>query len=540
MDKLLYNAYRFSSANSARIENGNGKNNLSAITADGRYGFDCSGFVNYLLTKGGYQVDNYTSTAQTIKADGSLTAAGAKWQQTISTNQAQQGDLVYFQGHVGIVVSYDNKTGVGVFRSSTSSYGVTDAPFTTVPQNGLTYWGTGSKQFVGFTRVTAESNRDNDIWRSSTNTSAPPPLQSAPSLPSASDPSPSGYANSWLTQTAWIESRGVPKAYDAQNGNALGKYQMLEKGGALTATGYTDAQGNWLGKSGINSRADFLANGAEQERAAGAYVDVLRAGLIKNGAMDSVGKTIGGHLITEEGLLGAAWQYGPTGVKQRLTLLDDPVDSDNVGKLAFLSRLDSFRGTLAPGMAGASVATPTDWVAGSYTGPVVNNPYAGTGTATHHTDGSTTYENEVKTDSADGRYKKGDLVSTSYDKDPTNGSNFDTESIWRADGTVYQRSLSADKSKETIVEWGKDGVIARQITKNIATGSPEGEFIKDGQRYDASGSPILPADFVGPPPCKRQSVHLARLNTCALAHQRQQCAAGCGELEQREFWPGRY
>ncbi|MFC5521441.1 NlpC/P60 family protein [Polaromonas jejuensis] len=500
MDKLLYNAYRFSSANSARIENGNGKNNVGAVTSDGRYGFDCSGFVNYVVKNSGYKVDNYTSTAQTVKADGSLTTEGAKWQQTINTDQARQGDLVYFQGHVGIVVSYDNKTGVGIFRSSTSSYGVTDAPFTTAPQNGLTYWGTGGKQFVGFTRVTAVSDRDKDIWRSSTDTSTPPPLESAPALPTTSNPNPSGYASSWLTQTAWIESRGAPKAYDAQNGNALGKYQMLEKGGALTATGYTDAQGNWLGKNGINSRADFLANGAEQERAAGAYVDVLRAGLIKNGAMDSVGKTIGGHLITEEGLLGAAWQYGPTGVKQRLALLDDPVDFDNVGKLAFLSRLDSFRGTLAPGMAGASVEAPTGGVAGSRTDPVVNTFYPGTGTATHHTDGSTTYEYELKADSLDGRYKKGDLVSISYDKDETNGTNFYMEAIWRADGTVYQRSLSADKTKETIVEWSKDNIKTRQITKDIATGEPVGEFIKDGQRYDASGRPVLPVDYAGPPP----------------------------------------
>lgn len=93
MDKLLYNAYRFSSANSARIESGNGRNNVGAITSDGRYGFDCSGFVNYLLKNGGYKVDNYTSTAQTVKADGNLTVEGAKWQQTINTEQARQGDL---------------------------------------------------------------------------------------------------------------------------------------------------------------------------------------------------------------------------------------------------------------------------------------------------------------------------------------------------------------------------------------------------------------------------------------------------------------
>ncbi|MES2876916.1 MAG: hypothetical protein V4713_00750, partial [Pseudomonadota bacterium] len=131
---------------------------------------------------------------------------------------------------------------------------------------------------------------------------------------------------------------------------------------------------------------------------------------------------------------------------------------------------------------------------------VANTPYPGTGTATHHIDGSTTYEREIKLDSPDGHYKKGDLVSTSYDKDPTNGTNFDMEVISRIDGSVYQRSLSADKSQETIVEWRSDGIKARQITKDIATGQPVGEFIKDGQRYDAAGSPVLTADYVGPPP----------------------------------------
>ena len=87
MNKFLFNAYRFTSANSARIENGNGKNNLGALTADGRYGFDCSGFVNYVLTKGGYTIaTTSTATGQTIDGNGTLTAEGRKWQNTIATN----------------------------------------------------------------------------------------------------------------------------------------------------------------------------------------------------------------------------------------------------------------------------------------------------------------------------------------------------------------------------------------------------------------------------------------------------------------------
>ena len=222
MNKFLFNAYRFTSANSARIENGNGKNNLGALTADGRYGFDCSGFVNYVLTKGGYTIaTTSTATRQTINNDGTLTSEGKKWQAPVAANNVQQGDLVYFSGHVGIVVSFDSSTGLGVFRSSTTSYGVTDATFTTNAVNGSTYWG-GSKALVGFTRLTAEYRDANDRWVSSSDTSKRPALEPAPALSAGSTGNTSGF----LAQTAWIESRGSPVGYNAINGNALGKYQM--------------------------------------------------------------------------------------------------------------------------------------------------------------------------------------------------------------------------------------------------------------------------------------------------------------------------
>ena len=86
MKKLLQNSYRFTSANSARIENGNGTNNTGALTSDGRYGFDCSGFVAYLLKNGGYILGSTpTATRLTINSDGTLKPDGAKWQKTIQS-----------------------------------------------------------------------------------------------------------------------------------------------------------------------------------------------------------------------------------------------------------------------------------------------------------------------------------------------------------------------------------------------------------------------------------------------------------------------
>ena len=82
-------------------------------------------------------------------------------------------------------MSFNGTTGLGVFRSSTTSYGVTDATFTTNAANGSTYWGS-SKTLVGFTRVTADYDRGKDIWVSFTDTSKRPALETAPALPFSS------------------------------------------------------------------------------------------------------------------------------------------------------------------------------------------------------------------------------------------------------------------------------------------------------------------------------------------------------------------
>jgi hypothetical protein len=134
MDTILYNSYRFSAANSARVSIA-GKNS-GQYTTDGRFGFDCSGFVNYVLRNSGYAV-GYLPTSATFDAQKDLTNAAAEWQTAIAAKDVRQGDLVYFNGHVGFVVSFDPTTGSGIFRSSTSSLGVADQPFNI---NGGTYW----------------------------------------------------------------------------------------------------------------------------------------------------------------------------------------------------------------------------------------------------------------------------------------------------------------------------------------------------------------------------------------------------------------
>src|SRR5262245_21844448 len=101
-NKLLFNDYRFSAANTARVSVAG--SNRGQLTNDGRMGFDCSGFVDYVLRSGGYQIGSYMSTAQVFTSGNTLTTDSKLWQSTVQPAQARPGDLVYFSGHVGIVV----------------------------------------------------------------------------------------------------------------------------------------------------------------------------------------------------------------------------------------------------------------------------------------------------------------------------------------------------------------------------------------------------------------------------------------------------
>lgn len=99
----------------------------------------------------------------------------------------------------------------------------------------------------------------------------------------------------------------------------LGKYQFGEL--ALVDIGYyeldgtatIDWKGNWTGKDGIDSKADFLANGAVQEAAIRAYMELQWTYLGE--ARRFAGQTIGGIAITESSLLAGAHLLGAGTVK---------------------------------------------------------------------------------------------------------------------------------------------------------------------------------------------------------------------------------
>ncbi len=104
-------------------------------------GIDCSELANQAVLSAGYNVP-YLATPQ-IYEGGHLTPAGAKYYETVPTNELQKGDLVLFKGHVGVVESYDSKTGDGKFYGSQSKTGPASTEFNT-NDAGL-YWGRADK-----------------------------------------------------------------------------------------------------------------------------------------------------------------------------------------------------------------------------------------------------------------------------------------------------------------------------------------------------------------------------------------------------------
>lgn len=97
-----------------------------------------------------------------------------------------------------------------------------------------------------------------------------------------------------------------------RSNNALGRYQMTRDG--LRAAGMIDANGNWTGKYGIRSSAEFLADHDAQEQALTDFLRETERQLHANGAFDYIGRTINGIVtpftITRAGLIAAAHEEG--------------------------------------------------------------------------------------------------------------------------------------------------------------------------------------------------------------------------------------
>ena len=97
-----------------------------------------------------------------------------------------------------------------------------------------------------------------------------------------------------------------------RSNNALGRYQMTRAG--LLAAGMIDGDGDWTGKYGVHSSAQFLADHDAQEKALTDFLRETERQLHANGAFDYIGRTINGIVapftVTHAGLIAAAHEEG--------------------------------------------------------------------------------------------------------------------------------------------------------------------------------------------------------------------------------------
>lgn len=86
---------------------------------------DCSHLVNEMLRSAGYDI-RYQTTRE---------LANSKYFEVVSADDVRPGDLILWNGHVGVVESYNVKSGEGTFFGSQSSTGPASASF-----GGSAYW----------------------------------------------------------------------------------------------------------------------------------------------------------------------------------------------------------------------------------------------------------------------------------------------------------------------------------------------------------------------------------------------------------------
>ncbi len=158
-----------------------------------------------------------------------------------------------------------------------------------------------------------------------------------------------GNYEDFLRALGYRESSG---RYNIENRfGYLGKYQMGEM--ALKDAGYykgdstprkNDWIGEWTGKDGVWSKEDFLNNPQAQENAIREYHRKVWKYIKALGLDKYVGRTIGGVLITESGLLGGAHLVGVMNLKRFLNSNGQivPKDGNNVPITHYIELLNGY------------------------------------------------------------------------------------------------------------------------------------------------------------------------------------------------------
>ena len=149
MSDIITNANRYTAANTFRKDGAGLNRGNVRIDGGTKIGFDCSGLIYHILRESGYNVP-YAASSVMVSDD----VFNGSWATPVKvSNHAPAGTLVYFNGHVGIVQSYDPVTKLGTFLSMTGDNNSgkikSGETFTTDEKNTSVYWGSGSKAFKG-------------------------------------------------------------------------------------------------------------------------------------------------------------------------------------------------------------------------------------------------------------------------------------------------------------------------------------------------------------------------------------------------------
>ena len=105
---------------------------------------------------------------------------------------------------------------------------------------------------------------------------------------------------------------------------------------ALQDLGYKDAQGNWTGKDGIESKEDFLSNPDVQEKAFTEWEPMVKRYNKSKGLDKYIGQDFQGITVTEDGLAAAAHLIGSKGLKQMFDTGEAPEDANGTKATEYL------------------------------------------------------------------------------------------------------------------------------------------------------------------------------------------------------------
>ncbi len=384
MSDIITNANRYNTSNSTRID-GAGKNAGNSRSADGsQILFDCSGLVHHVLRESGYNVPYASSSAM---VDDHTFKGG--WATPVTDPKAvSPGMLVYFSGHVGLVQTYDPKTGMGTFLSMTgknNSGEVKPAVVFTTDEDATGKMRGANNSFKGFAAVKPElydpkldqhangANPDTPVFNipqhknggfitlpdnggfpasSAARDLSSNPAVAAAHLPTTNTPSTNNLytasPTSAFAQTlAHLESQGQPNngygGFNPEGGGigAIGRYGF--RAPSLQAIGWMDADGNWANAAkaqGVSSVQSFLDHPQAQEAARVACMQPLKSELKANGAWSMIGETVEGDTVAEAGLIAAAWKEGAGGV---VKVFNGQSTSANLDENVFF-RMDEFGG----------------------------------------------------------------------------------------------------------------------------------------------------------------------------------------------------